>query len=590
METVAPLASERTETASAATPAMIWKPRNPNPTPPPSGLPRLVWEVMAARGFDSEEAIQKWLSPSLKILKDPFALTDMDKAIERLVIAREKQEAIVIYADYDLDGTSGLALTLKAFEEMGFQDVTYYQPKRLTEGYGLHKEAIQRLYDQGRRLMMSVDLGITAVDEVKFANELGMEVIITDHHLPKEELPPALAVINPNRGNCPSGLSHLCGTGVAFYLVLALRRALLERGIIQNAFDPKSLLDCFVIGTVTDMVPLIDENRVLVKHGLLQLAQTKRPGLRVLLQALGMWGNPLTSQDVAIRFAPKLNALSRMEMGLQPIDLYLVDDENKAQQLVERVLSNNQDRQASQKNAEAEAMSYLQAHPPRHAIFVYSKNFHRGVVGLVATKLCQEYGLPTFVGSMSEEDGVIVGSARMPEGLGLNSLDAMASASQYLEQFGGHAMASGFELREPNAINFRTALETFFSTRLEEAEPPSWIYDAEATLSELNSAFMNWYEHLSPFGAQFAAPVFRVRGVRLAQVRPLKGGHYRLTLAESPTVSRVSLWFAPPKGHPVIETGLAEVDRVDALVEPQWNYFAGKRTLQLLIQDIRPTE
>jgi single-stranded-DNA-specific exonuclease len=565
---------------------VVWQPRNPRPAPPPSGLPRLVWEVMSARGFETEEAIQKWLSPSLKILKDPYTLTDMDKAVQRLVKARECQEPLVIYADYDLDGTSGLALLLKAFELMGFRDVAYYQPKRLTEGYGIHREAIQKLYDSGRRLLLSIDLGITAVEEVEFAKSLGMEAIITDHHLPKEKLPEAVAVVNPNRGNCESGLSHLCGTGVAFYLVLALRRALLEEGLLPEPFDPKILLDCFVIGTVTDMVPLVDENRVLVKHGLLQLAQTKRPGLRVLMQALGLWGIPLTSQDVAIRFAPKLNALSRMEMGIQPIDLYLVDDEAEAQRLVETVLSNNQDRQAWQRSAETEAMEGLRKNPPGSSIFVYSAQFHRGVVGLVATKLCQEFGLPTFVGSLGE-DGAIVGSARMPDGRGINALDAMAFASQALEQFGGHAAAAGFELKVENAEIFREKIEAFFAKLSLEAQPRTWIYDAEASLEELNENFMTWYEHLSPFGVQFAPPVFCVRNVQLQQVKNLKGGHYRLTLGGPGLPSRTALWFSPPKEHPLLVTDLAKAGRVDALVEPQWNYYSGRRTLQLLVQDLR---
>lgn len=572
----------------------VWKPRvsQPPSANAPANLPRLVWEIMYARGIDSEEAIRKWLNPSLKTLRDPLVLTDLDKAVRRLVQARINQDPIVIYADYDLDGTSGLALLLKAFEWMGYKDVTYYQPKRLTEGYGLHCEAIRKLYEEGRRLLVSVDLGITAIEAVELANELGLDVIITDHHLPKDELPKALAVVNPNRADCSSGLSHLCGTGVAFYLALAVRRALLEEGIIDQAFDPKELLDCFMIGTVTDMVPLIEENRVLVKHGLLQLARTKRPGLRVLLQALGLWGHPLTSQDVALRFAPKLNALSRMETGVQPIDLYLVEDEEKARRLVEEVLSNNQSRQASQKSAESEAMEMLRMHPPKSAIFVYSASFHRGVVGLVATKLCQEFGLPTFVGSLSIEEQTIVGSARMPEGRGLNALDAMAAASSALTQFGGHAIAAGFELKLDQAELFGQKLEEFFSDRLVQAVERTWFYDAEAALSELNPAFMSWYEALSPFGAQFAPPVFFVRDLLVRQVRPLKGGHYRLLLADSAQSNdaRAALWFSPPQGHPLLQSGLRESIRIDALVEPQWNYFNGSRTLQLLVQDLRASE
>jgi single-stranded-DNA-specific exonuclease len=329
---------------------------------------------------------------------------------------------------------------------------------------------------------------------------------------------------------------------------------------------------------------------VLVKLGLLQLAKTKRPGLRVLMQALGLWGNPLTAGDVAIRFAPKLNALSRMEMGIQPIDLYLVDDETKAQALVERVLANNQDRQASQRSAEAEATAFVKANPQQSSIFVYSKNFHRGVVGLVATRLVQEFGLPAFVGSLDEASGSIVGSARMPEGRGLNALDAMATAEEALKHFGGHAVAAGFELPVEKADLFRDRLEVFFANKAVVTEPRVWLYDTEATLADLSPSFMQWYEGLSPFGAQFQAPIFCVKGVRLNQVKELKGGHFRLTLGDGP-ISRTALWFSPPKGHVGLSlvrgAGALSHETVDVLVEPQWNYFNGQKSLQFLVSDLR---
>ncbi len=574
---------------------------NLNSTPVVPGLPRLIWDVLSSRGYRTEAEIQKFISPSLKILRDPETLTDMTKAVQRLVKVRERQEHLVIYADYDLDGTSGLALLLQAFELMGFEHVSFYQPKRLTEGYGLHNAAIQKLFDNGARVLMSIDLGITAIEETEFAKSLGMDVIITDHHLPKETLPHAIAVVNPNRGNCESGLGHLCGTGVAFYLVLALKRTLLERGILEENFDPKLLLDCFTIGTVTDMVPLIDENRVLVKHGLLQLAQTRRPGLRVLMQALGLWGNPMTSQDVSIRFAPKLNALSRMEMGIMPIDLYLVKDEKEAQRLVEQVLSNNQTRQASQKSAETEALEQLKSQPPQSSIFVYSENFHRGIVGLVATRLCQEFGLPAFVGSLTTADGKIVGSARMPDNRGINALDAMSAASEHLHQFGGHAAAAGFELDVGQAEGFGNALNTHFKNAATVATPRFFGFDTEAALFEFNPNFMSWYEQLAPFGMQFQTPTFLVRKAKVTGIKNLRGGHYKLTLTQPGSasegggnISRTAMWFSPAKDHALMksglsnqEAGLIEGAQVDILVEPQWNYFAGQKTIQLLIQDIR---
>lgn len=567
---------------------VTWKPRVPAPKPAPVGMPRLIWEVLSARGFSTQEEMQKWLSPSLRELRDPFSLTDMGKAVERIAAAHERGEKICVYCDYDLDGTSACAMLKSAFEWLGIKNVTHYQPKRLTEGYGLHKQALRKIRDEGVTLLVTADLGITAVDEVEFAREIGLDVVVTDHHLPKETLPKAVAVVNPNRGNCEAGLGHLCGTGVAFYMILALRRTFLERGWCAEAFDPKALLDCFVIGTLTDMVPLIEENRVLVKHGLVELAQTKRPGLRVLLQALKLWGIPLTSQDVAIRFAPKLNALSRMETGVTPLDLYLAPDEKTAEDLVTSVLANNQMRQASQREAEAEAIRQMNERPPRSSCFVWSTQFHRGVVGLVATRLSQDFGLPAFVGA-ADGNGKIVGSARMPDGIHLNLLDALEACRDLVNQFGGHAMACGFEFAQANAPALAQALDEWFSAQLSEARPPEWIYDAEAALPDLNPSFMQWYEHLSPFGAQFEAPVFRLRNVKIAQIQQLKGGHLRLTLGDSPDDAKTAIWFSPPRDVGTEAGVLQSGARIDVLAEPQWNYFAGRKSLQLLVHDVRQT-
>jgi single-stranded-DNA-specific exonuclease len=360
----------------------------------------------------------------------------------------------------------------------------------------------------------------------------------------------------------------------------------LEKGLTSDAFDPKILLDCFAIGTLTDMVPLIDENRVLVKHGLLALAQTQRPGLRALLQALNLWGNPLTSSDVAIRFAPKLNALSRMETGVQPLDIYLAKDQAEAERLVTEVLATQQMRQASQRGAETEALEKLKLKKPTAAAFVWSTNFHRGIVGLVATRIAQDLGFPAFVGSQ-DADGKIVGSARMPEGFGLNLLDALEANRHLLKQFGGHAMACGFELEVGNAEALATGLDSWFSEKIKEAKPSEWVYDGECELDEINPQFMQWYEHLSPFGVQFESPVLLLKSVNILNVQALKGGHLRLTLGTNMALSRGAIWFSPGKAFTEADSTLKPGTRLDMLVEPQWNYFNGRKQLQLLVHDAR---
>ncbi len=557
----------------------------------PQGLPKALAFVMQSRGIHTAQRANDWFKPTLKALRDPLTLKDMDLAIARLVKARVNQESIVLYADYDLDGTSGLALALQALSELGFEKVRGYQPQRLVEGYGLHNEAITRLKaETDCTLLISIDLGITAMEEVQTASALGIDVIITDHHLPKHGpdgaviLPQALAVVNPNRGNCASNLSHLCGTGVIFYAMLALRRVLLEEGIVETAFDPKSLLDCFSIGTITDLVPLQFENRILVKHGLVRLADTQRPGLKELLIALELWGRPLTAQDVAIRFAPKLNALSRMGSGIQPIDLYLEKDANRARDLVSRVLTNNQDRQASQKAADDEAEKLLKARAPVGAIVIASGKFHRGVVGLVATRFSQRYGLPAFVGAIEGEAGSIVGSARVPNGMPTNLLHAMDAGTDCLDQFGGHAVAAGFEAKRDRFEEFREIIETWYLQGGSGGAPRESLleYDAVCRFAELTPGFMNWHEHMGPFGAQAPIPLFRFDDCLVAQVRTLKGGHLRLKLAQAGADAIQGIWFSPPAGaEPLLGT------RVSVVGELQWNHYQGSKTIQLMIHDAK---
>ncbi len=556
-----------------------------------TGLPMPLREVLFARGLAEESELSDWFRPTLKSLRDPLSLMDLEKAVARLVKARHAQESLVLYADYDLDGTSGLALALDAFRQMGFTNVHAYQPQRLTEGYGLHSEAIRRIKaEQDVSLLVSIDLGITAMEEVETANELGIDVIITDHHLPKTDpsgaaiLPKAFAVVNPNRGNCTSSLGHLCGTGVIFYLVLALRRALLEEGLLTDPFDPKTLLDCFAIGTITDLVPLLHENRILVKHGLVRLAETERPGLRELLKSLDLWGRPLTAQDVAIRFAPKLNALSRMGSGIQPIDLYVERDTGKARDVVSAVLSNNQDRQASQKAADEEAERILAENPPRGVVAIASEKFHRGVVGLVATKLSQRFGVPAFVGAIEGESGSIIGSARLPTGISANLLEAMGHATNFLDQFGGHAMAAGFEAKRSTFGLLRASLEEWAAKLGRQSEVGAHIveYDATCQLVDLNSSFMAWHEHMGPFGAHAPIPMFQICDCLVAQVKVLKGGHLRLKLAQVGAPAIQAIWFSPPADFPV-----AQGNRIDLIAEVQWNHFQGSKTIQLLVSDVK---
>lgn len=551
--------------------------------------PPLVQRFLRARGLVQKESAEKFLSPKLSDLKDPFKIGGMKTAVDRLLEAYKKQEKICVYADFDLDGTSGLALLDEGFRQLGFKNVVLAQPKRLSDGYGFHSHLVEDLAAQGVSLIVTVDVGITALKACETAKEKNVDVIITDHHQVGAQLPKALTIVNPNLPGDTSGLGFLCGAGVAFYLLRALKRSLVNEKLIpENQFDLKSVLDCFCIATVTDMVPLIEDNRVLVRIGLLQLENTQRPGLQSLLKALDLDGRSLSSSDVAIRFAPKLNALSRMEMGILPIDLYTVKDAAKAEEMVKTVLKNNSTRVQLQGEADAEAAEFLKTWPHDQFVFIASKNFHKGVVGLIATKVALSTHLPTFIGSINDE-GVITGSGRLPQGANDSLLDALSANTEILQRFGGHDAAAGFELLETKQNEFIEGLSNHYKHR-ELLATKVVDYDVDAQFEEVNELLMRWLDSLGPFGQGFAQPLFCFKNMNVKEVITLKGAHLKLKLEDAGTGKKGEAIFFSPPGQiaGLLEGSVSrKTTRVHLLGELQWNYFAGRKTVQLLIKDLQ---
>ncbi|MBC86808.1 MAG: single-stranded-DNA-specific exonuclease RecJ [Bdellovibrionaceae bacterium] len=567
-----------------------WQAKHLGESEPPRPMPQVVWSILSSRGILSTEDVDNFLAPQLKSIAAPGSIDQLQLAVDRLIQAHTNGESIMVYGDFDLDGSSGLALTVEALRAMGFKEVSHYQPRRLSEGYGFHTHAVEQAHKNGVDLIVTVDVGITAIEATSKANELGVDVILTDHHLPKETLPEALAVLNPNKGFCSSELGHLCGAGVAFYLIMGLRKELANRGVVEaKQLNIKDLLDFFVIGTLTDMVPVVRENRVLVKHGLKVLEQTPRAGLQALLKELKMFGRPLTSQDVAIRFAPKLNALSRMDGEILPVDIFLEKDHGRAKQLVKQVMATNDQRVKSQRKAEMLAEEILKSKDQKGFVFVHSDQFHKGVVGLVATKLSQNYGVPAFVGSEAE-NGMVAGSARLPSEGFPSLLDALEHGSKHLTQFGGHAPAAGFEFKISEAENLEKAFADyymkFYMGEIETSDEIS--YDVESSFADITPDFMKWFDTLQPFGTDFESPLFRFNEIQIKGVKELRGGHFRFDLWDTKVMTlRQGLWFSPPAQHEVLPLLDGQKPTVDILAEPQWNYFAGAKTLQLLIKDIR---
>lgn len=551
------------------------------------GYPELAKRFLQARGLADEASLRELLSPSLKNLKNPFVLDQMDLAVDRLVEAFNLRQRIAIYADFDLDGSPGLALLKEGLVGLGFETPLTFQPSRLSDGYGVHFNRLKELAEQGAQLVVTVDVGITDVEAINLAQaELGIDVIVTDHHLAKDVLPAALAIVNPNKGNCQSGLGHLCGTGVAFYLVMALKIRLTELNQFRGDFNFKSLLDLFAIATLTDMVPLRAENRSLVRHGLIQLQQTPRPALRLLLKELGLNKEALTSQDVAIRFAPKLNALSRMERGPSAFSVLSCQDEFQAERLVNETMQINMLRMELQSQATQDAL--IKAHAQSADLgfkWVFSEDYHKGVIGLVAVKLVEEFQMPCFVGSV--KGSKIYGSSRLPDWSTSSLVQLMEGCASKLLGFGGHTHAAGFSLDLERSDEFLEAMALSVAThkpsfRLESAPLK---YDVKASLSELNEEFMTLYSSFEPFGVGFPNMSVLLEDLIIVEQKVLKGLHLKFKLADSSRRRMDALWFAPPQTFVADQIGLGS--QVSVVAEPQWNSFAGRRSVQLVIKDLR---
>ena len=543
----------------------------------------LIDKILSARGIVTPEQRQNFLSPKLKDLSDPLKLKGLPVAVERLLRAFIQKEKIAVYADFDLDGTSGLALLKTGLSVLGFENVLAFQPRRLREGYGLHAESIEMLHAEGVKAIVTVDVGITGNVAATRARELGIDLIITDHHLPGPTLPDALTIVNPNQGDCPSGLGYLSGAGVAFYLLMAVARELRQKNLLSEAFDPKSVLDFFVIGTLTDLVPVIADNRVLIQHGLRTLQNTRKPGLYYLMQQLGLLGRNLSSQDIGFKLAPKLNALSRLDGEVLPIDIFLADTDTKAIELVTVALKSNETRKELQATAEETALTRAKEQSARGFVWVFDESFHKGVIGLVATKIAQTLGVPAFVGSV--KDGVVAGSARAPEGTSVHLVEAMQSAAEALTRFGGHQKAAGFELKLERVQDFDVLLADYFE-HLSPATERELQCDIKCGVHEFTSEFCKWYEFLEPFGTQFKAPVFWLENVRVREAKLLRGGHLKLQSFINGDQLQEGIWFSPP-----IEDGtLAQLNNgatFDVAGTVDWNHFNGRKRLQLMVLDLK---
>lgn len=572
---------------------MIWKPAIQSKTMDQSwnipAWPQALVQLMRLRGVSSAEEALARVSFDLQQLSNPLSLSGMTEAIERLCKARVAQDKILIYGDFDLDGTGGITILFEALKSFGFENLFYFQPKRLGIGYGFHASVVEEYFEKQKiNLVLTCDVGITAFEACEKAKNLGIDTIITDHHLPIDgKLPEATVLVNPNSGKCDSNLQDLCGAGIAFYLARALKRKLVDEKIIdESQGNLKSLLDVLTISTVTDMVKLSGDNRQLVKAGLQVLAKTQRPGLKKLLERLNLYEKELTVTDISMSIAPKLNALSRLEREVRPLDVYLSSSSEEAEKNVETAFLYHKERKQLEARAWTEIRTQILNQSRSDFIWVYSKNFHRGIIGILASQIVEEFDRPTFVGAVTEE-GTIVGSARKPDWDTRDLTLSLGHCEEKLLRFGGHAAAAGYELQETEAEAFRDTLKQYFVQNRQTTETPAQYFDMTLSLSEVDLVFAKMLQKLEPYGAGFKPPIFSLSGVEILNEKWLKDKYFKCEIV-SPEGRVEAVWFDALKKYD--KDYFLNLTGVNVYGVPKVNSYNGRDRIQFEIIDIeKPT-
>ena len=526
----------------------------------------LLAGILAARGItDPTEALT--LLAGEEELSDPLLLQDMDKACARILQAIDHEETIVVFGDYDVDGVTATALLYQHLKGMG-ANVKCMLPSREGDGYGLSKNAIQSIHEKGYPLIVTVDNGIAALDEADFAAELGVDLIITDHHLPHERLPRAVAVVDPRREDDASPFKGLCGAGVAFKLCAAL-----------DGCPPEEMLeycgDLAAVGTVADVMPLTGENRTLVKAGLRQLQQTDRPGFVALLDEVGLTGKTITAENVSYAIAPRINAAGRMDSAVTALQLVLCEDEDRAAELAHRLTEINAARQETEQEIVKAAQALLDAEPgilEDRVILLWGRDWHPGVIGIVASRLVEKTGRPVIVVSV-DEHGEGKGSGRSVQGFNLH--ECIASCTDLLLRFGGHAMAAGLSVREENLPQLRRRLNEWAARECPVLHAPPLECDLSIRLDRVTVESVAALEKLAPYGAENPTPVFLLEKAVVEGIYPVsEGKHSRVRLRQGST-SLYAVWF----GVKPEQVPYAMGDVVDAALN--LSVYASARGLQL---------
>ena len=467
-----------------------------------------ISQLLVERGVTTLEEAEKFFHPSLKDLYDPFLMPDMDKAVGRLNKAMGRKERIMVFGDYDVDGTTAVALVFKYLRQY-YSNIDYYIPTRYDEGYGISRRSIDMAAEQGVKLIIILDCGIKANEEIAYAKSLGIDFIICDHHVPDDELPQAVAILNPKLEGSSYPCPHLSGCGVGFKFMQGFAQS---NGIPTG--DLEGMLDLVAVSIAADIVPMVDENRIMAYHGLRRLNMNPNMGLRAIIRICGLMGKEITISDVIFKIGPRINASGRMQSGAEAVELLVARDVSDAYEKGKAIDQYNKDRKELDKRITEEANSILEHHgellSDRKSIVIYNKDWHKGIIGIVASRLTELYYKPSVVLTLA--NGLATGSSRSVQGFDIYK--AVDSTRDLLENFGGHPYAVGLSLKEENIPEFIRRFEEYVAANIRPSQlEPQLDIDAYITFSQITPAFIATLRRFNPFGPGNTRPIFCTRGV-----------------------------------------------------------------------------
>lgn len=535
-------------------------------------VPELLATVLVNRGIVDDEEIRVFLNPTRSDFHDPYLMPDMEIAVERIIKAINNQEKVIIYGDYDVDGITSITVLKKFLKTCGLE-TDYYIPNRLSEGYGLNKTAIDYIKEKEYTLIITVDCGISGIEEIEYANSLGIETIVTDHHEPMEVLPPAVAIVDLKRkDNDTYPFKSLAGCGVVFKLTQALGMRL---GIDEKEY--LKYLDIVCVGTISDIVPLVDENRVIAKLGLKLVEVTRNPGLKALLNASGY--KVVNSNTISFGIAPRINACGRMGYEEEALKLFLTENLAQASEITERLNKYNRDRQEIEKSIYDEAIKMMEKEDPNaQSIVLGSNNWHHGVIGIVSSKITEMYFKPSILICFEGEEGK--GSGRSIPGFDLH--EALAETAKYLEKYGGHEMAVGLSLKKNNFNRFKEAFEKYVEEKDITGIVPIIEIDKQISLKDIDSNIVKQLDLLEPFGEANRRPVFVYKNLKIDSIRALSDGkHLKMTLKDGNTIVN-AIGFNMGQLSKEYMIG----DRIDVVGTLEINAYNGREMVQINVKDI----